>query len=116
MSDYHCSAQFFRALGHPVRLQILDLLRHGPMCVCHIEEAVGKRQAYVSQQLMVLREAGLVETERKGVLISYRLSNATLTGVLAKVLGPQPKPINIIITPCEITPENESLINLESTN
>jgi DNA-binding transcriptional ArsR family regulator len=44
----------FKALAHPVRLQILDMLRSGEVCVCHMETALGKRQAYISQQLMVL--------------------------------------------------------------
>ncbi|MEW6406696.1 MAG: permease [Chloroflexota bacterium] len=45
-------------LMHPARLGILDLLREGEACVCHMEAVFGYRQAYISQQLMVLRDAG----------------------------------------------------------
>jgi len=65
----------FRALMHPTRLAILDLLRHGEQCVCHLEAHLGKRQAYISQQLMVLREAGLVVDERDGLNSYYRVTN-----------------------------------------
>jgi ArsR family transcriptional regulator len=65
----------FRALMHPTRLAILDLLRHGEQCVCHLEAHLGKRQAYISQQLMVLREAGLVVDERDGLNVYYRVTN-----------------------------------------
>ena len=37
----------FKALAHPIRLQILDMLRGGEVCVCHMEAALGKRQAYI---------------------------------------------------------------------
>lgn len=60
------TATLFRVLMHPTRLAILDLLRHGEECVCHMEAHLGKRQAYISQQLMVLREAGLVQDRREG--------------------------------------------------
>jgi ArsR family transcriptional regulator len=65
----------FRALMHPTRLAILDLLRHGEQCVCHLEAHLGKRQAYISQQLMVLREAGLVVDERDGLNSYYRVTD-----------------------------------------
>jgi predicted transcriptional regulator len=55
--DYENHTQLFQILSHPARLQILDILRAGEECVCHIQSLLGKRQAYVSQQLMVLREA-----------------------------------------------------------
>lgn len=63
----------FKALGHPARLAILDILRTGEECVCHIEAQLGYRQAYVSQQLAVLRDAGLVQDERDGWNIYYRV-------------------------------------------
>ncbi len=59
-------AKLFRALMHPARLAILDVLRDGEQCVCHMEATLGYRQAYVSQQLAVLREAGLVRDRRDG--------------------------------------------------
>ena len=63
----------FKALMHPVRLEILDILRVGEECVCHMEAHLGYRQAYISQHLTVLREAGLVEDRREGWNIYYRV-------------------------------------------
>jgi ArsR family transcriptional regulator len=55
------------------RLEILSAIGGGEACVCHLEAALGYRQAYISQQLMALREAGLLGTRRDGKYIFYRL-------------------------------------------
>jgi ArsR family transcriptional regulator len=60
MDAYEYQAALLKALAHPVRLQILDILRDGEQCVCHIEAVLGLRQAYILQQLMLLRKAGLL--------------------------------------------------------
>ncbi len=73
MDTYHAQAKLFKALMHPARLAILDILRSGEACVCHMEAALGYRQAYISQQLMVLRDAGLVDDRRDGWNIYYRV-------------------------------------------
>jgi ArsR family transcriptional regulator len=67
-------AKVFRTLMHPARLDILDILREGEQCVCHMEAHLGYRQAYISQHLTVLREAGLVEDRRDGWNIFYHVS------------------------------------------
>ena len=77
-----------KALAHPVRLQILDMLREGEVCVCHIRAKLRRRQAYVSQQLMVLREAGLVKTRKEGLRVFYRLSDPHVEALLNAILGP----------------------------
>jgi ArsR family transcriptional regulator len=64
----------FKALAHPGRLAILDVLRTGEQCVCHIEAHLGYRQAYVSQQLAILREVGLIQDQREGTNIYYRVT------------------------------------------
>jgi len=58
---------------HPTRLAILDLLREGEQCVCHMEAVIGQRQAHISQHLMLLRDAGLVSDRRDGWNIFYRV-------------------------------------------
>ena len=73
MDAYNNSAKLFKALMHPARLEILDILRDGEHCVCHIEAALGYRQAYISQQLSVLREVGLVQDRRDGWNVHYRV-------------------------------------------
>jgi ArsR family transcriptional regulator len=73
MTTFNPSAKLFKALMHPSRLMILETLRDGEQCVCHLEAVLGCRQAYISQHLMVLREAGLVEDRRDGARIFYRV-------------------------------------------
>ena len=73
MEEYQAQAKLFKALMHPVRLEILDVLREGEECVCHMEAALGYRQAYISQHLAVLRDAGLVQDRRDGWNIFYRV-------------------------------------------
>lgn len=79
---------YFKALAHPARLQILDILRRGEVCVCHIETALHKRQPYVSQQLMLLREAGLVESRKEGLQVYYRLADTRIASILEAAAGP----------------------------
>ena len=73
MQDYETQAKLFKALMHPTRLAILDILRNGEQCVCHMEAVLGLRQAYISQQLMILRESDLVQDRRDGWNIFYRV-------------------------------------------
>jgi DNA-binding transcriptional ArsR family regulator len=81
-SGYQKQAQLFRALSHPVRLRILDILSRQEACVCHLTVVLGQRQPYVSQQLATLREAGLVTDRRDGTLIYYRLADDLLATLL----------------------------------
>ena len=82
MSAYDNSARLFKALMHPTRLEILELLRDGEACVCHLEAALGLRQAYISQQLSVLREAGLVQDRRVGWNSYYRVTQPQVFALL----------------------------------
>jgi DNA-binding transcriptional ArsR family regulator len=68
--DMEKVAALFRALMHPTRLAILEMLRDDEECVCHMEAMLGLRQAHVSQHLSVLREAGLVDDETRWVGMS----------------------------------------------
>ena len=75
MNGYSKTADVFKALAHPIRLQILEiLLEEGEACVCHMEARLDQRQAYISQHLAKLREAGLVEDRRNGLNVFYALS------------------------------------------
>lgn len=81
-NGFKAQAQLFRALSHPVRLRMLDILARQEACVCHLTEILGQRQPYVSQQLATLREAGLVTDRRDGTLIYYRLADDLLATLL----------------------------------
>ena len=68
-------ASDFDTLAHPVRLQLLDVLARnaGRVCVCDLEAAVPVKQPTVSHHLRLLREAGLVESEKVGQWVYYRI-------------------------------------------
>ncbi len=85
IQPYEAQAQMLKVLTHPTRLAILNILRDGEHCVCHIETHLGLRQAYISQQLMVLREAGLIQDRRDGWNVFYRISEPRIFAVLSAV-------------------------------
>jgi len=82
---YDLQVQIFKVLTHPTRLAILDLLRDGEHCVCHMEAYLGLKQASISQQLSVLREAGLVQDRRDGWNIFYRVADERIYVLLDAV-------------------------------
>lgn len=69
-------------IAHPVRLAILLTIGNGEACVCHLEALLGKRQAYISQHLMTLRDAGILLTRREGRFIYYRLRDPKLLNLI----------------------------------
>lgn len=79
---YKRLARVFKALSHPVRLRILRLLAEDGAYVCQLVEATDRPQPYISQHLMVLRDAGLVTDTRDGAYVQYRLSDPRLAGLL----------------------------------
>ena len=92
---YEAQAQLLKLLTHPARLAILNILRDGEHCVCHMEAYLGYRQAYISQQLMVLREAGLIQDRRDGWNVFYRVIDARIfevLGAVERMLGLEPGP------------------------
>lgn len=72
---FELHAELLKALAHPRRLEILQLLRHEPMTVSRIQEMLNLPQANISQHLQILRESGVVLTERHGKEILYSISN-----------------------------------------
>ncbi len=66
-------AEFFKALGHPVRLVILEQLQSGEKSVNELQAALGIDQPLVSQQLATLRNKNIVETRREGTTVFYRV-------------------------------------------
>jgi ArsR family transcriptional regulator len=73
LEAYEKQAELIKAIAHPVRLRVVEILANGEACVCHLTAILRKRQPYVSQQLTVLREAGLVYDRREGVMVYYGL-------------------------------------------
>ncbi|HAJ35981.1 MAG TPA: ArsR family transcriptional regulator [Chloroflexi bacterium] len=87
-ADYELLSAKLKVLAHPERLRILDVLRREPECVCHLEALLGKPQPYISQQLRLLREAGVITDEKQGQNVFYHLSDAEVSAWLDVVLGP----------------------------
>jgi DNA-binding transcriptional ArsR family regulator len=65
-----------------------------------METALGKRQAYISQQLMVLRDAGLVESRKEGLSVFYRLVDGVALELLETALGPADEDAPEVLTAC----------------
>ncbi len=65
--------QIYRCLCDLTRLRILNLLKAGPLCVCHLQSALDLPQVKVSKHLAYLRDAGLVRSRRKGQWVVYQL-------------------------------------------
>jgi len=70
-------ANQYKALGHPARLRIINLLtQQDSLCVCELMRVCEFAQSFSSRHLAILREAGLVETEKVGTWVHYRLTPA----------------------------------------
>ena len=82
VDQFQAEADVYQALAHPVRLAILEVLRRDEECVCHLTALFRKPQAYVSQQLAVLREAGLLVDRKDGVRVYYQLRDPRIGELL----------------------------------
>lgn len=91
---YRMKAEFFKTLGHPARIRVLELLSAREHTVAEMLPEVGIEPANLSQQLSILRRTGLVTARREGLSVSYSLATprvaelltvarAILTGVVA---------------------------------
>jgi DNA-binding transcriptional ArsR family regulator len=72
-------AEVFKALGHPDRLRILGELRDGERCVCELVESVGSSWSTVSRHLSVLKAAGVLADEKRGLQVFYRVALPCVT-------------------------------------
>ncbi|GII03926.1 ArsR/SmtB family transcription factor [Planobispora takensis] len=80
---YQAKAEFFRTLGHPVRIQVLELLQNGPLPVRDLLAEIDIEASSLSQQLAVLRKAGIVTATRESGSVVYALSAPDVAGLLA---------------------------------
>jgi ArsR family transcriptional regulator len=72
---YRLQAELCQVLADPTRLELLSLLGEGPRAVKDLIEQTGQRQAKISQHLAVLRQRGIVRTQRIGTEVHYSLAN-----------------------------------------
>jgi DNA-binding transcriptional ArsR family regulator len=75
-------AEFFRALAHPVRIRILEVLAGGERAVHDLQQALGLEQPVVSQHLAVLRGKSIVSTRKEGTSVNYALGDPLITDLL----------------------------------
>ena len=91
---YRMKADFFKTLGHPARIRVLELLSEREHAVSEMVPEIGIEPANLFQQLSILRRAGLVTARRDGLSVTYALTSprvaellvtarAILTGVVA---------------------------------
>ena len=79
---YQAKAEFFRMLGHPVRIRILELLGDGPRPVRVLLDDIGVEASNLSQQLAVLRRAGIVVSAREGTSAVYSLAGPDVADLM----------------------------------
>jgi DNA-binding transcriptional ArsR family regulator len=70
---YEARARVIKAMAHPTRLFIVDQLSHGERCVCELTAMIGADTSTVSRHLSVLRAAGIVEDDKRGLQVWYTL-------------------------------------------
>ena len=80
---YQPKAEFFKTLGHPVRIRVLELLSDRERAVSELLTAIEIEPANLSQQLAVLRRAGLVTTRKEGSSVHYSLTSPEIAELLA---------------------------------
>ncbi|MEU8435226.1 metalloregulator ArsR/SmtB family transcription factor [Streptomyces sp. NPDC029216] len=79
---YQAKAEFFRMLGHPVRIRVLELLQAGPMPVRELLAAIEVEPSALSQQLAVLRRSGIVTSTRDGSTVVYELASGDVAQLM----------------------------------
>ena len=79
------AAEVLKAVAHPLRLQIVEVLESGELSVGEIAEALGEKQAITSQQLSLMKDKGVLASRRDGARVYYRIANPNVTKVLGCV-------------------------------
>ncbi len=75
-------ADFIKALSHPTRLQIIELLRVGERCVCEIHSELDLEQANVSRHLSILKKEGLLQSRKEGLKVIYRVTDQSIYRII----------------------------------
>ena len=92
----HQLAGAFKVLADPARLKLLSLIAAAPgreACVCNLTEPLGLKQPTVSHHLKVLHDAGLLERERRGTWVYYRVVPGPLEVLRSVLAAPVPAPV-----------------------
>jgi len=76
-------AELLKVLGHPARLQVLQILARQETCVCELLPVLGLEQSNLSQHLKLLRKHGIVQARRDGSRVIYQIANPAVLPILA---------------------------------
>ncbi|MBN1846764.1 MAG: helix-turn-helix transcriptional regulator [Sedimentisphaerales bacterium] len=76
------AAEVLKAVAHPVRLRIVDLLKQGELCVGDIVAALGTKHSLTSQQLNMMKIKGVLQCRREGPKVYYRIGNPNIIKLL----------------------------------
>lgn len=86
MTSYRERARLLRFMAHPMRLEILTIVRWSEECVCHLSAVLKRPQPYVSQQLAILRKEGLISDHKEGTNVFYGLASGRTADQVAAIL------------------------------
>ena len=84
---YDLRAEMFKALSHPMRLLMLEKLKERPWCVCELAAEVGIEKSVASKHLSQLRNVGVIEVEKRGTVVEYRLAALCILDMAACAEG-----------------------------
>jgi len=80
-------ARIIQAIGHPLRLEIIDFLKNGEQCVCDIAEQIGAERSNVSRHLSVMVSAGILEHRKNGLKVIYKLKCPCILNFFSCITG-----------------------------
>ena len=81
--------ELHKALGHPLRLRLVAMLRDGPLCVCQMTGLLRRAASTVSEHLSELRRAGALQERKEGRWVEYRLSDDPVTLAAVEAAWPE---------------------------
>ena len=83
---YQYMSQIMKAMAHPTRLFILDLLAEKEYCVCELQKQIGTDISTVSKHLAVLKNAGFLKGRKDGLWIHYKLKNPYIVDLIQEIV------------------------------
>lgn len=100
-TKFEARARIIKALGHASRLMMVDELSRGERCVCELQELVNADMSTVSKHLTVLKNAGIVDYEKRGLQVFYRLKVPCITnffGCIEAVIAEEARKCNAALS------------------
>lgn len=83
MDNIDWITKLFKALGHPIRYKIVKFLLEEPRCVCELNQDIEFSQSNLSQHLKILKDAGILKSEKVGLNIHYRIADDKMKELIA---------------------------------